>query len=49
MTWLRAHRHEAAISTITVGELLTGLAFATRNTSDLVGMGVELINPWDAY
>ena len=26
MAWLRAHRHEAAISTITIGELLTGLA-----------------------
>jgi toxin FitB len=26
VAWLRAHRHEAAISTITVGELLTGLA-----------------------
>jgi toxin FitB len=24
--WLRLHRHEAAISTITIGELLTGLA-----------------------
>lgn len=27
VAWLRAHRHEAAISTITIGELLTGLAF----------------------
>jgi toxin FitB len=26
VAWLRAHRHEAAISTITIGELLTGLA-----------------------
>ena len=26
VTWLRAHGHEAAISTITIGELLTGLA-----------------------
>lgn len=24
--WLRAHRHEVAISTFTIGELLTGLA-----------------------
>lgn len=117
VAWMRAHRHEAAISTITIGELLTGLALlpegrrkdyltfhvegliararersysydeqaaralptimaarkrtgrevrkpvdamiaavaasrgmavATRNTSDFTGMGVELINPWDA-
>lgn len=117
VAWLRAHRHEAAISTITIGELLTGLALlpsgqrkdfltthveelitrarersysydvqatralpaimagrkrigrevsmpvdamiaavatsrgmavATRNTSDFAGMGVELVNPWDA-
>lgn len=117
VAWLRAHRQEAAISTITIGELLTGLALlpdgrrkdfltmhvegliararersysydeqaaralptilaarkrvgrevikpvdamiaavaasrgmtvATRNTSDFVGMGVELINPWNA-
>jgi len=26
VAWLRAHRHEAAISTVTIGELLTGLA-----------------------
>ena len=26
VAWLRAHRHDAAISTITIGELLTGLA-----------------------
>jgi toxin FitB len=26
LAWLRARRHEAAISTITIGELLTGLA-----------------------
>ena len=26
VAWLRAHRYEAAISTITIGELLTGLA-----------------------
>jgi toxin FitB len=26
VAWLRAHRHEAAISTITIGELLAGLA-----------------------
>jgi toxin FitB len=26
VAWLRAHRQEAAISTITIGELLTGLA-----------------------
>jgi toxin FitB len=26
VAWMRAHRHEAAISTITIGELLTGLA-----------------------
>ncbi len=25
-----------------------GMAVATRNTSDFTGMGVELINPWDA-
>ncbi|MDQ2873786.1 MAG: type II toxin-antitoxin system VapC family toxin [Actinomycetota bacterium] len=118
VAWLRAHRQEAAISTITIGELLTGLALlsggrrkdfltmhiegliararersysydeqaaralptimaarkgvgrevskpvdamiaavaasrgmavATRNTSDFVGMGVELINPWDVH
>lgn len=117
VAWLREHRHEAAISTITIGELLTGLvllpdgrrrdfltvrveglitrargrsygydeqaartlptimaarkrigrevskpvdamiaavaasrgmAVATRNTSDFVGMGIELLNPWDA-
>jgi toxin FitB len=117
VAWLRAHRHEAAISTITIGELLTGLALlpdgqrrdfltirvealitrarersygydeqaaralptimaarkrigrevskpvdamiaavaasrgmavATRNTSDFTGMGIELIDPWDA-
>jgi len=117
VAWLREHRHEAAISTITIGELLTGLALlpdgrrrdfltthvedlisrarersysydeqaaralpaimaarrtigrevskpvdamiaavaasrgmavATRNISDFTGMGVELINPWDA-
>ncbi len=117
VAWLRAHRQEAAISTITIGELLTGLALlpdgrrkdfltvhveglisrsrercysydeqaaravptimaarkrvgrevskpvdamiaavaasrgmavATRNTSDFAGMGIELINPWDA-
>jgi toxin FitB len=117
VTWLREQRHEAAISTITIGELLTGLALlpdgqrkdfltvrveglitrarersysydehaaralptimaarkrigrevskpvdamiaavaasrgmavATRNTSDFAGMGIELINPWDA-
>jgi toxin FitB len=117
VAWLRAHRHEAAISTITIGELLMGLALlpdgqrrdfltirvealitrarerscgyderaaralptimaarkrigrevskpvdamiaavaasrgmavATRNTSDFTGMGVELIDPWDA-
>jgi predicted nucleic acid-binding protein len=116
VAWLRAHSHEAAISAITIGELLTGLALmpdgrrkdfltisveglmirarertyaydeqaaralpattaarkrigrevsrpvdamiaavaassgmavATRNTSDFTGMGVELINPWD--
>lgn len=118
VAWLRAHRQEAAISTITIGELLTGLALlpdgrrkdflavhvegllsrarersysydeqaaralptimaarkrigrevsrpvdamiaavaasrgmavATRNTSDFVDMGIELINPWDAH
>lgn len=27
IAWLRQHRHEAAISTITIGELLTGLVF----------------------
>jgi len=117
VAWLREHRQEAAISTITIGELLTelallpdgrrkdfltthvealiirarersygydeqaaralpaimaarrrigrevskpvdamiaavaasrGMAVATRNASDFVGMGVELINPWDA-
>jgi toxin FitB len=117
VAWMRAHRNEVAISTITIGELLTGLALlpegrrkdyltlhvegliararersysydeqaaralptimaarkrigrevrkpvdamiaavaasrgmaiATRNTSDFSGMGVELINPWDA-
>jgi toxin FitB len=117
VAWLRERRHEAAISTITIGELLTGLALlpdgrrkefltvhveglinrarersysydeqaaralptimaarkrigrevskpvdamiaavaasrgmavATRNASDFVGMGVELINPWAA-
>jgi hypothetical protein len=116
VAWLRANRHETAISTITIGELLTGLALlpdgrrkdfltmhveglitrarersysydeqaaralptimaarkrigrqvskpvdamiaavaasrgmavATRNTSDFVGMGIQLINPWD--
>lgn len=116
VAWLRTHRHEAAISTVTIGELLTGLALlpdgrrkyfltihvealiirarqrsysydeqaaralptimaarrrigrevskpvdamiaavaasrgmaiATRNISDFLGMGVELINPWD--
>lgn len=26
VAWLRDHRHDAAISTITIGELLTGLA-----------------------
>jgi predicted nucleic acid-binding protein len=26
VAWMRAHRHEAAICTITIGELLTGLA-----------------------
>lgn len=26
VAWLRGHRHESAISTITIGELLTGLA-----------------------
>ena len=26
VAWLRTHRHEAAISTVTIGELLTGLA-----------------------
>lgn len=26
VTWLREHRYDAAISTITIGELLTGLA-----------------------
>lgn len=26
VAWMRAHRYEAAISTITIGELLTGLA-----------------------
>ena len=25
-----------------------GMAVATRNTSDFAGMGIELINPWDA-
>ena len=118
VTWLRACHREAAISTITMGELLTGLALlpdgqrkdfltvrveglisrarersysydeqaaralptimaarkrigrevskpvdamiaavaasrgmavATRNTGDFAGMGVELINPWDAH
>jgi toxin FitB len=118
VAWLHAHRHEAAISTITIGELLTGLALlpdgrrkdfltihveglivrarersysydqqaaralpdimaarerigrevskpvdamiaavaasrgmaiATRNTSDFLGMGVELINPWGGH
>lgn len=117
VAWLREHRHEAAISTITIGELLTGLALlpdgrrrdfltvrveglitrarersygydeqaaralptimagrkrigrevskpvdamiaavaasrgmavATRSTSDFAGMGIELLNPWDA-
>jgi toxin FitB len=117
VAWLRERRHEAAISTITIGELLTGLALlpdgrrkdfltvhveglitrarersysydelaaralptimaarrrigrevskpvdamiaavaasrgmavATRNTSDFSGMGIELIDPWDA-
>lgn len=24
-----------------------GMAVATRNTSDFIGMDVELINPWD--
>jgi hypothetical protein len=116
VAWLREYRQEAAISMITIGELLTGLALlpdgrhkdfltthvealiirvrersysydeqaaralpaimaarrrigrevskpvdamiaavaasrgmavATRNASDFVGMGVELINPWD--
>lgn len=116
MAWLDEHRQDAAISTITVGELLTGLALlpdgrrkeflavrveglisrardrtygydepaaralpaimaarrrigrevtrpvdamiaaiavthgmavATHNTGDLVGMGVELIDPWE--
>jgi predicted nucleic acid-binding protein len=118
VAWLRAHRQETAISTITIGELLTGLALlpdgrrkdfltlhveslitrarersysydeqaaralptimaarkrigrevskpadamiaavaasrgmavATRNASDFAGMGVELLNPWDAH
>lgn len=116
MAWLDEHRQDAAISTITIGELLTGLALlpdgrrkeflavrveglisrardrtygydepaaralpaimaarrrigrevtkpvdamiaaiavthgmavATHNTGDFVGMGVELIDPWD--
>ena len=118
VTWLRAHRHEAAITTITIGELLTGLTLmpdgrrkdfltvriegligrarersysydeqaaralpailaarkrlgrevskpidamiaavaasrgmtiATRNESDFVGMGIEIVNPWQAH
>ena len=118
VAWLRAYRREAAISTITIGELLSGLALlpdgqrkdfltvrvegliararersysydeqaaralptimaarkrigrevskpvdamiaavaasrgmavATRNTGDFAGMGVEVINPWDAH
>lgn len=45
VAWLRAHRHEAAISTITVGELLTGLALLPggRRRDFLTGHVEELI------
>jgi toxin FitB len=42
VAWLRAHRHEAAISTITIGELLTGLALLPDGRrKDFLTMHVE--------
>jgi toxin FitB len=42
VAWLRAHRHEAAISTITIGELLAGLALLPDGRrKDFLTMHVE--------
>ena len=42
VTWLRGHRHEAAISTITIGELLTGLAFLPEGRrKDFLSIHIE--------
>ena len=42
VAWLRAHRHEAAISTITIGELLTGLALLPDGRrKDFLGIHIE--------
>lgn len=42
VAWLHTHRHEAAISTITIGELLTGLAFLPDGRrKDFLAMHVE--------
>jgi toxin FitB len=42
VAWLRAHRHEAAISTITIGELLTGVALLPNGRrKDFLAVRVE--------
>ncbi len=42
VAWLRAHRREAAISTITIGELLTGLALLPNGRrKDFLAIRVE--------